>query len=159
MYSRIEIINEKKLIGKRLRMSFANYRVAELWQSFMPRRKDIQNNVTSELISLVKYSPGHFENFQLTNEFERWAAVEVTDFENIPNELESLILPSGKYAVFIHRGDAAEIDRTFQYILGTWLPNSDYVLDDRPHFEVLTERYKNNDPNSEEEIWIPIRAI
>ncbi len=159
MYSRIERINEKKLIGKRLIMSFANYKVAELWQSFMPRRNEIHNNVSSELISLVKYEPGHFENFQLTNEFERWAAVEVTNFDNIPEGLESLILQGGLYAVFLHKGDAREFDRTFQYILGTWLPNSDYVLDDRPHFEVLAEKYRNNDPNSEEEIWIPIRAI
>ncbi len=37
------------------------------------------------------------------------------------------------------------------------LPNSEYELENRPHFEVLGEKYKNNDPNSEEEIWIPIK--
>lgn len=41
--------------------------------------------------------------------------------------------------------------------LKTWLPASDYNLDNRPHFEVLGEKYKNNDPTSEEEIWIPIK--
>jgi predicted transcriptional regulator YdeE len=30
-------------------------------------------------------------------------------------------------------------------------------IDNRPHFEVLGDKYKNNDPSSEEEIWIPIR--
>ncbi|WP_339791455.1 GyrI-like domain-containing protein [uncultured Imperialibacter sp.] len=45
----------------------------------------------------------------------------------------------------------------FEYIFGTWLPASAYDLDDRPHFEVLGDNYKNNDPTSEEEIWIPIR--
>jgi AraC family transcriptional regulator len=48
--------------------------------------------------------------------------------------------------------------KTFQYIFGTWLPNSEYVLDNRPHFEILGEKYKNDDPTSEEEIWIPIKA-
>jgi AraC family transcriptional regulator len=38
------------------------------------------------------------------------------------------------------------------------LPNSNYHLDDRPHFEILGEKYKNADPGSEEEIWIPIKA-
>jgi AraC family transcriptional regulator len=38
------------------------------------------------------------------------------------------------------------------------LPNSAYALDDRAHFEVLGEKYKNNDPSSEEEIWIPIKV-
>jgi AraC family transcriptional regulator len=39
----------------------------------------------------------------------------------------------------------------------TWLPSSDYVLDNRPHFEILGEKYKINDPESEEKIWIPVR--
>lgn len=46
---------------------------------------------------------------------------------------------------------------TFGYIFGTWLPNSGYIMDDRPHFEILGAKYKNNDPESEEEIWIPIK--
>ena len=38
MQAEIKIIPQKKLIGKRLTMSFANNRTAELWRSFMPRR-------------------------------------------------------------------------------------------------------------------------
>ena len=45
----------------------------------------------------------------------------------------------------------------FQYIFSEWIPQSDYSVDDRPHFEVLGAKYKNNDPDSEEEIWIPIK--
>jgi AraC family transcriptional regulator len=40
-----------------------------------------------------------------------------------------------------------------------WLPASGYELDDRPHFEILGERYKNNDPDSEEELWFPVRKL
>ena len=48
------------------------------------------------------------------------------------------------------------IDRFyFSNINGTWIAKSDYNLDDRPHFEVLGEKYINAD--SEEEIWIPIK--
>jgi AraC family transcriptional regulator len=39
------------------------------------------------------------------------------------------------------------------------LPASGYELDDRPHFEILGERYKNNDPDSEEELWFPVRKL
>lgn len=157
MTPRIETINEKKLVGKKLTMSFANYRVGELWQTFMPRRKEIKNNLTGDLISMVIYLPTHFANFKPTNEFERWAAVEVAGFDSIPNEMETFVLPGGLYSVFDHKGDTKEITKTFQYILGTWLPASDYILDNRPHFEVLGDKYKNNDANSEEEIWIPIK--
>lgn len=158
MTPRFEIINEKRLVGMRLEMSFANYKVGELWQTFMPRRKEITNSLTNDLISLVIYKSNHFTDFRPTNEFERWATVEVSDFYNVPTNMETYVLPSGKYAVFLHKGDTKEFTKTFQYILGTWLPSSDYVLDNRPHFEVLGDNYKNNDLNSEEEIWIPIKA-
>ena len=75
-------------------MSYANYRIGELWGSFMPRKKEIINPLTNDLISLVVYKPSHFIDFQPTNEFERWAAVEVADFDNLPNEMETFILSS-----------------------------------------------------------------
>jgi len=43
------------------------------------------------------------------------------------------------------------------YIMSQWLPNSKYILDHRPHFELLGAKYKNNSPDSEEEVWIPIK--
>jgi AraC family transcriptional regulator len=137
-------------------MSFANYKIAELWRSFTPRRKEVTNNLTNDLISLVIYEPTHFADFKPTNEFERWAAVEVATFDNVPMEMETFVLPGGLYAVFDYKGLSTD-NSIFQYIFETWLPGSDYVLDDRPHFEVLGGKYKNDDPTSEEEIWIPIR--
>ena len=67
--------------------------------------------------------------------------------------MEAFTLRGGLYAVFDYQGNSPEI---FQYISQKWLPNSDYKLDKRPHFEILGEKYKNNNPDSEEEIWIPI---
>jgi AraC family transcriptional regulator len=155
MTPRIETINEKKLVGKRLTMSLANPKMGELWKSFMPRLKEITPQAKHDLISLVVYAPTHFIHFKPTNEFERWATLEVTDFDNVPEGMETFILPSGLYAIFDYTGLSTD-NSIFQYIMGTWLPSSDYDLDDRPHFEVLGDKYKNNDPTSEEEIWIPI---
>ncbi len=156
MYPRIETINGKKLIGKSLTMSSANYKIAELWRSFLPRRKEITNNLTGDLISLVVYKPTHFAELKPGNEFERWAVVEVSNFFNVPNEMETFVLPGGLYAVFDYKGLNTDYS-IFHDIFETWLPGSNYVLDDRPHFEVLGDKYKNNDPKSEEEIWIPIK--
>jgi len=152
----IKLLKEKNLVGKRLTMSYANYNIGELWRSFMPERKKIVNNLTKDLISLAVYPPGHFTNFKPANEFERWAAVEVADFDELPEGMEPFVLPGGLYAVFHYKG--LNTDHTiFQYIIETWLPDSIYRLDNRPHFEVLGDSYKNNDPASEEDIWIPIR--
>ena len=157
MTPRIETTKEKKLVGKRMTMSYADYRVGELWGSFMPRKKEITNNLTNELISLVVYSQTHFADFNMTNEFERWATIEVADFDNVPDEMKTYILPSGLYAIFHYIGLSTGISSFYQNIFNVWLPNSKYVLDDRAHFEVLGDKYKNNDPLSEEEIWIPIQ--
>lgn len=156
MTPRVITIPGKKLVGKRLVMSFATDKVGELWKSFMARRREISNNVSKDLISLAVYRPRHFEDFKPSDEFERWAAVEVSDFDKVPGEMEAFILPAGLYAVFDYKGLSTD-KSIFRYILGSWLPASNYVLDERPHFEVLGEKYRNNDPTSEEEIWIPIR--
>ncbi|MFC0774962.1 GyrI-like domain-containing protein [Terrimonas alba] len=156
MTPRIETSGEKKLVGKRLTMSFAKNRTGELWRSFMPERKNITNSLTSEVISMQIYKPNHFENFNPITEFEKWAAIEVPDFDNMPDGLETFILANGLYAVFDYKGSSDD-NSIFQYIFQTWLPASGYILDDRPHFEILGEKYKNQHPDSEEEIWIPIK--
>lgn len=154
----IKTLSTKKLIGKNLKMSYVNNRAGELWRSFMPRRKEISNNIGSELYSMQVYDEVFdFQKFNPNKNFTKWAAVEVANFEQIPEEMESYILTGGLYAVFTHQGSSLDFQRTFQYIFGVWLPNSDYEVDDREHFELLGEKYKNESPDSEEEIWIPIK--
>ena len=153
----IKILPEKKFVGKRKKMSLADNKTRELWQGFMPRRKEIKNNMGSELYSIERYEPLYFKNFNPQKEFEKWAAVEVTDFNSVPDDLGTLIIPSGLYAVFLYRGAASKGSDMYQYIFGTWLVDSGFKLDNRPHFAVMGEKYKNEDPDSEEEIWIPIK--
>lgn len=158
MIPRIESLAEKKLAGKHLCMSLASNTTGLLWQSFMQRRKEIVNVVGTDLYSMQLYSPSYFENFNPAHEFEKWAAVEVSSFDDLPEGFETFLLPSGLYAVFIHKGGPATGAQAFQYIFQTWLPSSDFTLDNRPHFELLGNKYSNSDPNSEEEIWIPVKA-
>lgn len=155
MQLRIEILTEKKLLGKRMIMSLSNNKTGELWRIFMPGRGEIRNSLTSEMISMQVYDqPLDFSN--PNQEFEKWAAVEVSDFETIPDGMESFTLKGGLYAVFQYKGSSTDT-KIFLYIFDTWLPNSDYLLDNRPHFEILRDKYKNADQNSEEDIWIPIK--
>ena len=155
----VKVSAEKKLIGKHIKLSLADNKTFELWRGFMPRRKEISNNLTNDLFSMQVYDKSYdFQNFDPAATFEKWAAIEVNDFDTIPAEMESCILPEGLYAVFNYKGAASQGAKMFQYIFGTWLPASDYILDSRPHFEILGEKYKNEDPDSEEEIWIPIKS-
>lgn len=158
MEPKIETLTEKKLIGKRVLMTLGNNKTQQLWQSFMPRHKEITNRVGTHLFSMQVYaSQQNFANITLDTELEKWAAVEVSDFLGVPAEMETYTLPGGLYAVFNYKGLSTD-PSIFHYIFGTWLPASGYTIDARPHFEILGEKYKNNDPNSEEEIWIPIKV-
>lgn len=158
MIPKFEILPEKKLAGKRIRMSFAEDKTAELWRQFMPRRKEIKNNIGTELYSVEVYDPLFFKNFDPVKEFEKWAAVEVVDFDEVPEEMKTLTVTSGLYAVYLYKGRASEVAETYRYIFSEWLPNSAYILDDRPHFAKMGEKYKNDDSDSEEQLWIPVKA-
>lgn len=158
MEPRIEILPETKLIGKKLEMTFADNKTGQLWQCFMPKRSTIQNTISSELYSVEIFpDTSFFTNFKPNQKFEKWAAVQVPDFDVVPSEMETLIIPEGLYAVFHYKGKGSEATATFQYIFGHWIPNSAYTLDNRPHLAIMGEKYKNEDPDSEEELWIPIK--
>ncbi len=155
MYPKIITLPETKYIGKRLTMSFANYRVFELWSSFMPRRDEIKNALNSNLFN-VQINPEKF-SFGPNELFEKWAVVPVSNFDEILNDMETLVIEEGLYAVFNFIGDQSKAAPFFNQIYTEWLPSSGYELDNRPQFEILGDIYKVNDPNSEEEIWIPIK--
>ena len=156
MKPRIKRLKEKKLIGYNLKMSLTNNKTGQLWGQFGPRIKEIQNRITEDKISMQIYDSSYYTNFSREKEFEKWATVEVENFDSIPNDMKSFTLQEGMYAIFDYKGSSSD-NSIFQYIFWKWLPNSPYQIDDRPHFEVLGKKYKNNDPNSEEEIWIPIK--
>lgn len=156
---RIELLNEKKMIGQSLKMTLGNDQTFRLWSGLMPRRKELKNAIGSDLYSIQLYDKLYtFDHFTMNTFFVKWAAVEVTNFDNIPKGMKSLTLEEGLYAVFIHKGMVQDFPITMNFIFKKWLPTSIYQLDDRPHFEILGKKYKNNDPNSEEEVWIPIKV-
>jgi AraC family transcriptional regulator len=156
MQPEIKTLQEKKLIGKSLKMSLAANKTADLWKSFMPFRNTISNALSPGLFSLQVYEPSYFKDFSPDKEFEKWALKEVSDWETIPEGMKPFRLSEGLYAVFHYKGSSTSTE-IFDYILGTWLPASTYSLDNRPHFQILGEKYKNADPESEEDLWIPIK--
>lgn len=157
MTPKITTISEKKVIGMCLDMSYADYKAGELWQRFMPRRNEVQNRVGTEYFSIQQFSETYWRNFNPSNSFKKWAAVEVTDVADVPAAMESFIIPPGLYAVFVYKGDGSTAASFFASIFSSWLPNSIYDLANRPHFEILGDNYKKDNPNSEEEVWIPIQ--
>lgn len=151
----IKHLEKTRLIGLHLNMSLNNNQTAELWKKFMPRKKEIQNTISEDLISMGVYDNG-INLGDMNQYFEKWATKKVLNFDNIPNGMDTFTIEEGLYAVFNYKGLSTD-SSIFIYIFNTWLPNSNYLLDNRPQFEVLGLNYKNGDPSSEEEIWIPIK--
>tara|TARA_E500000318_G_scaffold107477_1_gene116832 strand:- start:1866 stop:2348 length:483 start_codon:yes stop_codon:yes gene_type:complete len=154
----IQTLPTTLLVGKKSITSIVNNNTLELWQSFSPRKKEINHAINNDSYAVEIYpTTTFFQNFDPTREFEKWAAIAVSKIEEIPEGMETLTVPEGLYAVFPYKGKPSEIKDTFQYIYGQWFPNSDYEMDKRPYFALMGDKYKGEHPDSEEEFWIPIK--
>ena len=153
----IQFLCDTKLVGQKMKMTFACNKTSSLWQNFMPGRHAIQNQLGTELYSVEVYGDLTFyEDFDTDRTFEKWAAVRVDRFGKIPGGMEGLEIPAGLYAVFHYVGKASDAAEIYGFIFNHWIPNSEYTLDNRPHLAVMGEKYKNEHPLSEEEIWVPV---
>ncbi|MDA1369798.1 MAG: GyrI-like domain-containing protein [Proteobacteria bacterium] len=147
----------KLMVGMHCRVSLTDDTTVQLWQRFMLRRNEIQQRVDENLYSINCYDAVlEFDKFTPHTQWRKWAAVEVVSRDDVPQGMDILELTGGLYAVFIHKGPAATFPQTLKYILADWISASEYQLDHREHFEILQPGYRMDDPEAEEEVWIPI---
>jgi AraC family transcriptional regulator len=158
MIPRFELLSKKRLFGKSVVMSYSHNRTHELWRSFMVNRKMISKSIDSNLFSIQFYPPiFDWSKFSPSTIFEKWAACEVDDSAIVPEGFNEVVLQEGLYAVFSYKGSSNRGEEVFKSIFCDWLPSSEYSIDDRPHFEILGEKYIQGSDDSEEEIWIPVK--
>ena len=158
MNPRIQTLPSTLLIGKKSITSYADNNTFELWQSFSPRKIEIEHSINNDSYAVEIYpTTTFFQNFDPTREFEKWAAIAVSKIEEIPKGMQSLTIPEGLYAVFPYKGKPSEAMKTFRYIYSEWLPNSEYEIDSRPYFALMGDKYKGEHSESEEEFWVPIK--
>jgi AraC family transcriptional regulator len=149
-----------KVIGVRAEMSLAEDRTGDLWGTFMPRRNEISARTDASYLSIRSLRGGLDALSDPDARFEKWAAVAVEHHDEVPEGMLAHTLSGGRYAVFEHCGPASAFPQTLQFIFGIWLPASGYQLDAaRQQFEVLAEDYDPFDPQSREEVWLPLRAL
>lgn len=152
--------DEKILAGCQMEMSFAADKTPLLFRSFMPQRHLIPHK-TGEHIYLVNILPPRLEysEIEIDTLFHKWGTQEVSEKAALPEGMNYFTLPGGTYAVFIHKGPASAFARTFDFIFGQWLPQSEWMYDNSRHrFERIPPGNRPDDPQAEEEIWIPVKA-
>ncbi|KFC24426.1 hypothetical protein IO90_03795 [Chryseobacterium sp. FH1] len=147
------MIEPKKLVGFGITTSFQEDKTPIVWRKFMMRRNEIANRISDQLFSLQIYP----ESFTPNQSFTKYALAEVSDFDNIPSDFESFQLASGKYLVFNYQGKTENGPKIFSYIFQNFIPENQFEVDDRPHFEIFGDDYDPNSDSAEEEIWIPIK--
>jgi len=152
---KITVFPGKTLAGLSVQMTFAENRTYALWQRFMPVRKKLPRT-SDELYSLEVFPFGYFEAFDISIPFQNWAAME-WDSSPLPEDWSLLQVPKGLYAVFLYKGLPSDAAPFYDEIFTLWLPSSDFVVDDRPHFALMDARYEKDSADSEETIWIPIK--
>ena len=144
-------------VGIQLIMSFQADNSYVLWHSFMPRITEIENRLGFYLVSAQVYPLGFFNSYMPHTEFVKWASVAVSRLGSVPLGMHEMHIEPSLYLRFMHMGTSKMAHEAFDYIYSSWLPKSDFEVDQRPHFEILGSKYAHDKPHSEEEIYIPIR--
>lgn len=83
--------------------------------------------------------------------------------DNLPNfkpkgTIGLQVLHSGKYAVITHYGSIETIDKTYEYLFGVWLPQSNYEPADYPNFMLHHKIPIQTTPDElVTEIYLPVK--
>ena len=157
MFKEVKSIEKLELLTQELEMSLIEPKTFDLWSTFMPQVAPLFKQKNTTLYSMEHYKDlSYFTSFNPATKFKKLAGVEVSALkQTIPSFKKTSL--EGLYAIFLHRGTQAQMQATYQYILGVWLPSSNYDLDHRMFFCEMGENYQNNSPDSEELVYIPIR--
>ncbi len=158
----IKEIKEMQIVGmeKTTTLNSSYIDIPKLWEEFCSRMHEINNAADCKTFYEVRKPDLNFSmnDFTETTEFTEIAGLEVTSVDSIPEGMLDVTIPAGKYAVFIHKGSPQNLRQTYEYIWGTWLPNSEYEADMKYDFELYGERFKGMDnPESEIDIHIPVK--
>lgn len=95
-------------------------------------------------------------NFDEDANFDYMCGVEISNGRAGSNGLETLRLPSQRYAIFHHDGHVAGIRTTMAAIWQDWFPESGHRAVEAPTLEVYGPEFDGKTGLGGFEIWIPI---
>ena len=121
------------------------------WQRFAPYIGHVPGQTGSAAY-------GVRSNFDDDGNFVYTCGVEVTGFDDIPNDLTQERIPAQRYAVFTHRGHIAAIRATWQAVFSAWLPSAGLEVVDAPDFERYGDDFDAHSGMGNVELWVPVRS-
>jgi len=135
------IDSEKNNIGNR---------IPPLWDSFLGRINEIKNTVPDICYGVIQQTQDK------TDLLEYYAAIEVTELEQLPEKMISIEIPTSSYAKFTHMGVGETINNTVNYIYTSWLLKSGKQHTYGPDLEIYGPEYLPVSENSVMHYAIPI---
>jgi AraC family transcriptional regulator len=138
------------VVGLKYRGKNENNEIPQVWQALGPR--------TGEIASMADDTAayGISANMDMeTGEFDYIAGFEVSSAVDVPQGMVAFEVPGGKYAVFTTT--LPKIGETFHEAYHTWLPQAGYQPAGSPEFEVYDEQFNPQDPDSEFDLYIPVK--
>ena len=145
-----------KIVGMKVITTQKNNTIPQLWDKFNPRCSEIKNIAQKGVC--VGICPNVVtKDFDENTKFAYIAGMIVENFDNVPKGMETLEIPAQKYAVATHKGSLDTLHDTYHYLYAEWLPNSDYEFWPSAEIEWYDEQFKFSSPDSEFDIYIPVK--
>ena len=120
------------------------------WQSFVPRIGTVPKQVGRMAYGLIY-------NGDDDGNYDYMCGVEVSDYSQLPSDLDRLRVPACKYAVFHHGGHISGIWSTWNTIWSKALPESGFELADAPIFERYGEEFHGRAGTGGVDLFVPIK--
>lgn len=149
--------NEIKLVGLQERIIMPNNTIPQLWERFMEKSSEIKDGVKTAWYGVADNMASE------TYEFDETVALEVPNFDNVPEGMTTKVIAPQKYLVFTYKGkimcDDGEpkLQKTYDYIYGKLLPSTEFLVDKSFNFELYDERFQPGSDDSEFDIYVPIK--
>ncbi|KPI50096.1 AraC family transcriptional regulator [Clostridioides difficile] len=154
----IKEIDEIMVIGIRDNVILEDNSLPNLWEKFKKVHHIVPNTLPSRRAFGICEATSKIHLVSENMEFNEIIGFEVSSYEYIPNSFVAKTITGGKYAVFTHIGSLESLDKTYEYIWGTWFLSSKDEIDIREDFEVYDERFLGPDNmDSQIDIYIPIK--
>jgi len=138
-----------------------NYKkVTELWKNFNPNVKNIKERKNGK--DWIKYGVSYDRNVNKT--YKYMASIEVSQFQNLPDDLITKIVPSQEYYHFTHSGSMEYLIHSIYSIYKVWLPEKKLKVKPNTfsqvnHVERYDKRFYWTRADSEIDILIPMAEL
>lgn len=80
-------------------------------------------------------------DFHTNSMIQEFIGIEKKELPTHRQKMEEKIIEGGKYLQFTHEGTIEELQKSYAYIWGTWIPKHQYSLSARSDLEIYTEEF------------------